>query len=411
MNIPKLLISAVLPMMSLTVAAQVCVNTPQKKDFTIAATVGYNSFTNVSAPQGNLSDYEASALTSVWMDKKLMVGFEGGFFFADKWKLNLGGGLNFTHNPGYLDVPGTAESGMSPEDMMGEIPNYRAVASQYSCAYQAYTGVDRYFGVKGVKNLMCYAGIRAGFSYALNEQKYDEWTSMGTSVGEAWNLRGSLIFGIDYFVLPAMYVGLSIDPFQYTYNLTSYRPQEGLKPLRADSHNFSILSAPTLKVGFKFGKSSRNACCQETDVNMANNKTNALREIVEVEKIVRDTVEIIKEVPALAPETITRTVFYSINEVEVPAAQEPNVATIATYLKNNPGSKATVVGYADKDTGTVAINLRLAKQRADNVAQMLQNLGVDPSRLEVSSMLNEKTEQPFSQNDLNRVVIMTAYAK
>lgn len=252
MKLYRLLISAVLPIMSLSATAQESDNLPQKNDFTVAATVGYNSFTNVSALPGTLPDYEASALTNVWADKKLMVGFEGGYFFSDKWKLNLGGGLNFTHNPGYADVPGTADSSMSAEDMMGEIPNYRAVASQYSCAYQVYTGVDRYFHLKGVRNLTCYTGIRAGFSYALNEQKYDEWTSMGKSVGETWNLRGSLIVGVDYFVLPAMYVGLSVEPFQYTYNMTTYRPQEGLASLQADSHNFSILAAPTMKIGFKF---------------------------------------------------------------------------------------------------------------------------------------------------------------
>lgn len=64
MKLYKLLISAVLPMMSLTAVAQQSDNTPQKGDFTVAATVGYNSFTNVTAQPGNLSNYEASALTS-----------------------------------------------------------------------------------------------------------------------------------------------------------------------------------------------------------------------------------------------------------------------------------------------------------------------------------------------------------
>ena len=87
MKLHRLLISAVLPMMCLTVAAQESDNTPQKGDFTVAATVGYNSFTNVSALPGNLTDYEASAISNLWSDKKLMVGFEGGWFVGDKWKL------------------------------------------------------------------------------------------------------------------------------------------------------------------------------------------------------------------------------------------------------------------------------------------------------------------------------------
>lgn len=253
MKLYKFLIAAVLPFMSLTVVAQTSDNMPQGKDLTVAATIGYNSFTNVKAPEGSLTDYEASALTNIWTDKGLGVGVEVGYFFNEKWKLNLGGGLNFTHNPGYSAVLGTATPGLDAEGMMGEIPNYRAVASQYSCIYDVHLEGDRYFALKGVKNLALYAGVRAGFAYALNEKNYDEWTSMGTSVGETFNLRGSLTVGADYFVLPAMYVGFEVQPFQYTYSMTTLRPQPGLRPTRADSHNFGILAAPTLKLGFKFG--------------------------------------------------------------------------------------------------------------------------------------------------------------
>jgi len=251
MKIKRLLISAVLPMLCLSVAAQDD-NTPTKGDFTVAATLGYNSYTNVTALPGNLTDYEASAMPNIWSDKKLMVGFEAGYFVSDKWKLNLGGGLSFTHNPGYADVPGTIDQ-FTPDmnDLVGEIPNYRAVASQYSCVYNAVAGLDRYFATTA-KNLMWYTGLRVGFAYSLNEQNYDEWTAMGKSVGETWNLRAGIAVGLDYYVLPALYVGASIEPFAYTYNMTTYKPQEGLKALEADGHTFSILAAPTLKIGFKF---------------------------------------------------------------------------------------------------------------------------------------------------------------
>ena len=54
MKIKRLLILAVLPMMCLAANAQNCSkdNTPKKGDFTVAATVGYNSYTNVTAPSG-----------------------------------------------------------------------------------------------------------------------------------------------------------------------------------------------------------------------------------------------------------------------------------------------------------------------------------------------------------------------
>lgn len=99
---------------------------------------------------------------------------------------------------------------------------------------------------------MLYTGVRVGFAYGLNEMKYDEYEVMGKSTAETSNLRGALTFGVDYFVLPGMYVGCQVDPVSYTYNMTTYKPQEGLGNLSADSHNFSLLAAPTIKIGFKF---------------------------------------------------------------------------------------------------------------------------------------------------------------
>ena len=240
MKIKRLLVLAVLPMLCLAVNAQNSSkdNTPKKGDFTVAATVGYNSYTSVTAPSGLLTDYEVRALSTNWADKKLMVGFEGGWFFKDQWKLNLGGGVSFTNN--------------SADENMGEIPNYRAVADAQSFAYNVSAGVDRYFNIKRVPNLMWYTGIRVGFAYGENEMKYDEETSMGKSIAESWNLRGALTIGVDYFVLPALYIGAQIDPFAYTYNKTTYNPQAGLGDLSADSHNYSVLAAPTFKIGFKF---------------------------------------------------------------------------------------------------------------------------------------------------------------
>ena len=93
--------------------------TPRKGDFTLAATVGYNSYASVTAQPGTLATYEGAALSTNWSDKKLMVGFEAGWFFNNLWKLNLGGGLNFTNNPGYSAVPGTMDPNASAEDNMG----------------------------------------------------------------------------------------------------------------------------------------------------------------------------------------------------------------------------------------------------------------------------------------------------
>ncbi|CAL9785060.1 hypothetical protein BACFRA24663_09895 [Bacteroides fragilis] len=73
----------------------------------------------------------------------------------------MGGGVSFTNNPGYPAVPGTIDDSNknnSADENMGEIPNYRAVADAQSFAYNVSAGVDRYFNIKRVPNLMWYTG-------------------------------------------------------------------------------------------------------------------------------------------------------------------------------------------------------------------------------------------------------------
>lgn len=253
MKINKLIMVAVSAMMCLAVHAQSSVDfTPKKGDLTLAATLGYNSYTSVTALPGTLSNYEGAALSTNWAEKQMMVGFEAGWFVSDNWKLSLAGGFNMNNNPGYAAVPGTMDENASAEDNMGEIPSYRAVANAYSLGYNISLGIDRYFPIKNIPNLMWYGGMRVGAAYGLNEQKYDEYESMGKSSAETINLRGALTCGFDYFLSKGFYVGAQIDPFAYTYNMTAYKPQEGLSTLDADSHNYSVLAAPTLKVGIKF---------------------------------------------------------------------------------------------------------------------------------------------------------------
>ena len=247
MKLRKLILIAVAPMMCLAAQAQEA--TPKKGDFTVAATVSYNSYTSMKAPAGDLSSYSLSAASTNWNDKQLMVGIEGGWFFKDLWKLTLGGGLSITSNPGYAALPGTIDSNSKPGD--GSIPNYEAVASQSDLRFQVFTGVDRYFKTKAT-GMMTYLGVRLGYAYGRNSAFADSEEYAGKSIGESFNIRGALTAGVDYFLTNGIFIGAEVNPIAYTYNKSILKPQAGLGNLEANSHNISILAAPTLKVGFKF---------------------------------------------------------------------------------------------------------------------------------------------------------------
>lgn len=78
------------------------------------------------------------------------------------------------------------------------------------------------------------------------------------------------------------------------------------------------------------------------------------------------------------------------------------------FIKQHPDCQITVTGYADKGTGTPTINMRYARLRAERVARALKEAGIEESRMTVEA--KGDTEQPFAENDKNRVTVVTAKA-
>lgn len=109
---------------------------------------------------------------------------------------------------------------------------------------------------------------------------------------------------------------------------------------------------------------------------------------------------------APVPETLTRNVFYKINSYTISAAEMTKVAEIAEYMKAHPESTVQITGYADKGTGTLAINVRLARQRAQAVVNALtKKYGIAANRISWTSMTDHEF-QPFPEDPVkNRVAI------
>lgn len=133
-------------------------------------------------------------------------------------------------------------------------------------------------------------------------------------------------------------------------------------------------------------------------------------EPVVVEKIIEKVVEKIVEVPVkeqvvAAPEELRRNIFFKIATTNIAGIELDKVTEVADFLKNHPASKVVITGYADRGTGTPAINDRLCKQRAQAVANLLTGkYGIEKSRIVVKSMTATESE-PFSNPAENRVAI------
>ena len=79
-------------------------------------------------------------------------------------------------------------------------------------------------------------------------------------------------------------------------------------------------------------------------------------------------------------------VNFVIDNTEVVNREKVNLQTVADMIKSTPGKKYNVVGYADKQTGTAERNTLLAKDRAQNVYDILvKQYGVPASSLVLDS--------------------------
>ncbi len=105
------------------------------------------------------------------------------------------------------------------------------------------------------------------------------------------------------------------------------------------------------------------------------------------------------EAAAKAP----RNLFFDLDSSEITAEANSEISSLAAYMKKNPSHKVAVTGYADEETGNVRYNSKLSQKRAENVAAKLVEMGI-PSE-NITTDYKGSTVQPFSDNEMNRVVI------
>ena len=124
-----------------------------------------------------------------------------------------------------------------------------------------------------------------------------------------------------------------------------------------------------------------------------------------IEKQVIQEAPVTNVVEEVKPEMLRRDIFFRINTATITKDEMYKVNEVAQFLKDHPNATVVITGYADKGTGTLAINLRLSKQRAEIVANTLKkNFNISPSRIIVKSM-GEAEEQPYADPVDNRVAI------
>ena len=107
---------------------------------------------------------------------------------------------------------------------------------------------------------------------------------------------------------------------------------------------------------------------------------------------------------AEAAKNMAETIHFTIGKTNSAATFNDIVKATADWAKNNPEKTISVAGYADKGTGTAAVNERVAKNRAAAVVRALKKAGVPAKQINETSYGD--TVQPFAENDMNRCVII-----
>lgn len=114
--------------------------------------------------------------------------------------------------------------------------------------------------------------------------------------------------------------------------------------------------------------------------------------------------EVVKEVTTNNQLSTVRYVNFAIGKTTVSADQMPNVAAVATYLKNHPQAKVIIKGYASKD-GPADVNERLANERAASVKNTLVNkYKIAADRITAEG---QGIGEMFEEESWNRVAICT----
>ena len=99
----------------------------------------------------------------------------------------------------------------------------------------------------------------------------------------------------------------------------------------------------------------------------------------------------------------SKDVFFAINSSRISKAEEAKITALAEWLEANPEYSVAITGYADKETGNADGNMALSQRRVKAVKTMLLKKGVAAEKVQDS--YKGDTEQPFSVNEQNRVVV------
>ncbi len=253
-----------------------------------------------------------------------------------------------------------------------------------------------------VYNFIPYLGI--GYMYGMNE-----WFKKPNPDGELFKGQNQTL---------TYNVGL-INNFQLSKSVAiflelGWRVFQGSFDQYANAE-YDYDSMFTATAGLKFGLGGKQEFtpAELMDYNLINDLNNQINKLRAENDKLRLRPESCPECPECPEVTVSEgvyvpnVVFFRINSAKIDKGQQVSIYNTAEYMKENTNANVKIVAYADKQTGNPDYNMALSERRAKAVADALINeYGIDSSRISVD--WKGDTEQPYAENDWNRVAIFFA---
>ena len=182
----------------------------------------------------------------------------------------------------------------------------------------------------------------------------------------------------------------------------------------AGDYDMDILGQALLGVKFGLGGKQDFTNAELMDYNLINDLNSQINRLRAENENLSKRPEFCPECPEVEPQAaavesvyVPNVVFFRLNSATIDRQQQISVYNTAEYLKSNPNATVEIVAYADRQTGTPDYNMKLSERRAKAVADALTSqYQIDSSRISLD--WKGDTEQPYAENDWNRVAIFIA---
>ena len=296
------------------------------------------------------------------------------------------------------------DAAVNTSSWKGQTHSTTAFDASYVGAYGAVNLFKLFqpYGTQNVFDIEAVAG--AGWGHNYQNGKGNDHNFFGTKAGLNFNfnvsdavtlsLRPSVLWDMSDAGVSQTSAAYNVE--KATFNIAagvSVRLGQGFK-YTVPNYNLDEIAALNAKVD----NLRADLAAAGDALNASQNENMALAN--ELQRLKNQKPVVVKETQDFL--STVRYVNFGLGKYNVPADQLPNVAAVASYLKNHPQATVNIKGYASQD-GPIEVNERLANQRAESVKNMLvKKYGIPENRIKAEGL---GVGHMFEEESWNRVAV------